>query len=77
MNGRSDRVLLENGAGAGQITARRGLPKSWPGKVYYDDPNYSKLAYNTHFPWEDHNPAGGTAMEYSFRSLDPRDVARR
>jgi hypothetical protein len=44
------------------------------GKVYYDDPNYSKLAYNTHFPWEDHNPQGGTAMEYSFRSLDPRDV---
>ncbi len=45
-----------------------------PGKVYYDDPNYSKLAYNTHFPWEDHNPGGGTAMEYSFRSLDPRDI---
>jgi len=42
--------------------------------VYYDDPNYSKLSYNTHFPWEDHNPGGGTAMEYSFRSLDPRDV---
>jgi hypothetical protein len=42
--------------------------------VYYDDPNYSKLVYNTHFPWEDHNPAGGTSMEYSFRSLDPRDL---
>ena len=48
--------------------------KSFPVKVYYDDPNYSKLAYNTHFPWEDHNPQGGTSMEYSFRSLDPRDI---
>jgi len=44
------------------------------GKVYDDDHNYSKLAFNTHFPWEDHNPSGGTSQEYSFRSLDPRDV---
>jgi hypothetical protein len=53
---------------------KNGTSEIIPGKVYYDDPNYSKLAYNTHFPWEDHNPQGGTAMEYSFRSLDPRDV---
>jgi hypothetical protein len=59
-------VLLNHGkTGASEIV---------PGKVYYRDPNYSKLAYNTHFPWEDHDPAGGTAMEYAFRSLDPRDV---
>jgi hypothetical protein len=44
------------------------------GKVYDDDHNYSKLAFNTHFPWEDHNPDGGTSQEYSFRSLDPRDL---
>ncbi|MFA5045734.1 MAG: DUF2264 domain-containing protein [Paludibacter sp.] len=53
---------------------KTGTSEIIPGKVYYQDPNYSKLAYNTHFPWEDHNPQGGTAMEYSFRSLDPRDV---
>jgi len=53
---------------------KTGTSEIIPGKVYYDDPNYSKLAYNTHFPWEDHNSQGGTAMEYSFRSLDPRDV---
>jgi len=53
---------------------KTGTSEIVPGKVYYDDPNYSKLTYNTHFPWEDHNPAGGTSMEYSFRSLDPRDV---
>jgi hypothetical protein len=53
---------------------KTGTSEIVPGKTYYDDHNYSKLAYNTHFPWEDHNPAGGTAMEYSFRSLDPRDV---
>ncbi|MGB7266970.1 MAG: DUF2264 domain-containing protein [Terracidiphilus sp.] len=44
------------------------------GKVYDDDHNYSKLVFNTHFPWEDHNPEGGTSQEYSFRSLDPRDL---
>jgi hypothetical protein len=59
-------VLVNHGiSGASEII---------PGKVYYDDPNYSKLAYNTLFPWEDHNPAGGTAMEYAYRSLDPRDL---
>ncbi len=44
------------------------------GKVYDDDHNYSKIVFNTHFPWEDHNPQGGTSQEYSFRSLDPRDL---
>ncbi len=44
------------------------------GKVYDDDHNYSKLVFNTHFPWEDHNPEGGTSQEYCFRSLDPRDL---
>jgi len=44
------------------------------GKVYDDDHNYSKLVFNTHFPWEDHNVQGGTSQEYSFRSLDPRDL---
>ena len=53
---------------------KTGTSEIIPGKVYYDDHNYSKLIYNTHFPWEDHNPGGGTSMEYSFRSLDPRDV---
>jgi hypothetical protein len=53
---------------------KTGTSEIIPGKVYYDDPNYSKLVYNTHFPWEDQNPQGGTSMEYSFRSLDPRDI---
>jgi hypothetical protein len=59
-------VLVNHGsAGTSEIIS---------GKVYDDDPNYSKLVFNTHFPWEDHNPAGGTAQAYSFRSLDPRDL---
>ena len=53
---------------------KTGASEIIPGKVYYDDPNYSKLTYNTHFPWEDQDPEGGTSMEYGFRSLDPRDV---
>ena len=59
-------VLVNHGSsGASEIIS---------GKVYDDDHNYSKLVFNTHFPWEDHNPQGGTAQEYSFRSLDPRDL---
>ncbi len=53
---------------------KTGTSEIIPGKTYYDDHNYSKLTFNTHFPWEDHNPQGGTAMEYSFRTLDPRDL---
>ena len=44
------------------------------GKVYDEDHNHSKIVFNTHFPWEDHNPQGGTSQEYSFRSLDPRGL---
>ncbi len=59
-------VLVSHGSsGASEIIS---------GKVYDDDHNYSKLVFNTHFPWEDHNPQGGTAQEYCFRSLDPRDL---
>ncbi|TVR51692.1 MAG: DUF2264 domain-containing protein [Spirochaetaceae bacterium] len=70
----SDRIVLES---PGLVLVNHGLTGTSeivPGKVYYDDPNYSKLAYNTHFPWEDQNLKGGTSMEYAFRSLDPRDV---
>lgn len=72
--GRSERVLLEKPGLALINHGKTGTSEIVPGKTYYDDHNYSKLAFNTHFPWEDHNPAGGTSMEYSFRSLDPRDV---
>ena len=59
-------VLVNHGSsGASEIIS---------GKVYDDDHNYSKLVFNTHFPWEDHNPQGGTSQEYAFRSLDPRDL---
>jgi len=71
---RSARTVLENPGLVLVNHGKTGASEIIPGKVYYDDPNYSKLVYNTHFPWEDHNPQGGTAMEYSFRSWDPRDV---
>jgi hypothetical protein len=58
-------LVNHGGSGASEIIS---------GKVYDDDHNYSKLVFNTHFPWEDHNPQGGTSQEYSFRSLDPRDL---
>jgi len=67
-------IVLDNPGLVLANHGKTGTSEIIPGKVYYDDPNYSKLTYNTHFPWEDHNPAGGTSMEYSYRSLDPRDV---
>ena len=70
----SNKILLENPGLVLVNHGKTGTSEIIPGKVYYDDPNYSKLVYNTHFPWEDHNPNGGTSMEYSFRSLDPRDL---
>lgn len=71
---KSNRVVLQNPGLVLVNHGKTGTSEIIPGKVYYDDHNYSKLAFNTHFPWEDHNPDGGTSMEYSFRSLDPRDV---
>jgi hypothetical protein len=70
----SHKVILENPGLMLVNHGKTGTSEIIPGKVYYDDPNYSKLAYNTHFPWEDHDPQGGTSMEYSYRSQDPRDV---
>jgi hypothetical protein len=70
----SDVTILDNPGLVLVNHGKTGTSEIIPGKVYYDDHNYSKLAYNTHFPWEDHHPGGGTSMEYSFRSLDPRDV---
>ncbi|MEI6139739.1 MAG: DUF2264 domain-containing protein [Mariniphaga sp.] len=70
----SNKIILENPGLVLVNHGKTGTSEIIPGKVYYDDPNYSKLVYNTHFPWEDHNPQGGTSMEYSYRSQDPRDV---
>ena len=70
----SNKIVLESPGLVLVNHGKTGTSEIIPGKVYYDDPNYSKLVYNTHFPWEDHNPEGGTSMEYSFRSQDPRDV---
>jgi hypothetical protein len=74
LRSRSERVVLESPGLALVNHGMTGTSEIVPAKTYYEDQNYSKLAYNTHFPWEDHNPHGGTAMEYSFRSLDPRDT---
>ena len=70
----SRKTVLDNPGLVLANHGKTGTSEIIPGKVYYDDPNYSKLIYNTHFPWEDHNPMGGTSMEYCFRSLDPRDM---
>jgi hypothetical protein len=74
LGNKSNKSVLENPGLVLVNHGKTGTSEIIPGKVYYDDHNYSKLVYNNHFPWEDHNPEGGTSMEYSFRSIDPRDV---
>jgi hypothetical protein len=74
LGARSARVVLDSPGLVLVNHGTTGTSEIVPGKTYYEDRNYSKLAYNTHFPWEDHDPEGGTAMEYSYRSLDPRDT---
>ena len=68
LGGRSARVVLDSPGLVLVNHGRTGTSEIVPGKTYYEDQNYSKLAFNTHFPWEDHDPEGGTAMEYSFRA---------
>jgi hypothetical protein len=70
----SARTVLEKPGLALVNHGSSGTSEIISGKVYDDDPNYSKLVFNTHFPWEDRDPLGGTAQEYTFRSLDPRDL---
>jgi hypothetical protein len=70
----SKRIVLEKPGLALVNHGSTGTSEIVSGKVYDDDHNYSKLVFNTHFSWENHNPQGGTSQEYSFRSLDPRDL---
>lgn len=72
---RSRRTVLERPGLVLVNHGSSGTSEIISGKVYDDDHNYSKLVFNTHFPWEDHNPGGGTSQEYCFRSLDPRDLS--
>jgi hypothetical protein len=74
LGARSQRTVLEKPGLVLVNHGSSGASEIISGKVYDDDHNYSKLVFNTHFPWEDHNPHGGTSQEYSFRSLDPRDL---
>ena len=74
LGARSKRTVLEKPGLVLVNHGSSGASEIISGKVYDDDHNYSKLVFNTHFPWEDHNPQGGTSQEYSFRSLDARDL---
>jgi hypothetical protein len=74
LGARSKRTVLEKPGLVLVNHGSTGASEIISGKVYDDDHNYSKLVFNTHFPWEDHNPRGGTSQEYGFRSLDPRDL---
>jgi hypothetical protein len=47
-----------------------GAGECRPGKVSTDQSLYQRLVFNTAFPWEENDPAGGTAMAYALRRLD-------
>ena len=47
-----------------------GTAELKPGKVPSHDPNYSRMVYNTHFPWEDDEPKGGTPQTFSIQKIN-------
>jgi len=75
LGSRSKNIVLDKPGIMLTIHGKTGASEIRPAKVNEENHNYNRLCYNTHFPWEDHDPEGGTAMEYSFKSLDPRDLA--
>lgn len=77
LGGRSLTHILPKPGIAVTIHGSTGASEIRPAKINEENHNYNRLCYNTHFPWEDHDPAGGTAMTYSFQSLDPRDLDTR
>lgn len=74
---RSDTLTMARSGIAVTVHGKTGTSELRPAKVNEENHNYNRLSYNTHFPWEDHDASGGTAMSYSFRSLDPRDLDTR
>ena len=72
--GRESRTVLEKPGIILVNHGSSGTSEIISGKVYDDDHNYSKLVFNTHFPWEDHDPQRRHVAGVQFRSLDPRDL---
>ena len=72
--GRCQKTVALDGPGLA-ITAHgpSGAAELRPGKVNSkaSEPNYTRLAYNTAFPWEADSPQGATAMAYSLREYVP------
>jgi hypothetical protein len=73
----SKTLLMKSSGIALTVHGVNGTSEIRPAKVNEENHNYNRLCYNTHFPWEEHAPEGGTAMTYAFRSLDPRDLDAR
>jgi len=49
------------------VHGNTGATELRPGKVRDNDPNYSRLVYNSAFLWESDSPEGATSMAYSIR----------
>ena len=54
-----------------------GTTELRPGHIRTPNPNYNRLCFNTHFPWEADNPDGATPMAYSVRGLTPELLERQ
>lgn len=73
--GETSKVTVLSRPGLALINhGKTGVSEIVPAKVNEEDHNYNRLRYCTHFPWENFDPEGFTAMEYVFCSLDPRDT---
>lgn len=67
-------VVLDGPGLAATSHGLTGAGECRPGKVSTDQSLYQRLVFNTAFPWEQHDPAGGTAMAYALRRLDREEA---
>jgi hypothetical protein len=60
-----DEVTSKYSSGMGMLISNFGTGSTEyrPGKVHNQDPNYCKMVYNTHFPWEASREDGITSAE--------------
>jgi hypothetical protein len=67
-------VVLDGPGLTGTLHGATGAAECRSGKVSTDQSLYQRLVFNTAFPWEENDPAGGTAMAYALRRLDREEA---
>jgi hypothetical protein len=70
--GTHSKSVSMNGPGiAATLHGATGTAELRTGKVLEPNPNYNRICYNSHFPWEADDRETATAMSYSYRNCQP------